>query len=77
MSKRAGTVITLDDLVERIGIDAARYALIRSSVDSTLDIDMDLWASRILRQSGLLRAVRACALALHRPESRRCWVGAC
>ena len=46
MSKRAGTVITLDDLVELIGVDAARYALIRSSVDSSLDIDMDLWASQ-------------------------------
>ncbi|HIW95145.1 MAG TPA: arginine--tRNA ligase [Candidatus Corynebacterium gallistercoris] len=46
MSKRAGTVITLDDLVEAIGVDAARYALIRSSVDSSLDIDMDLWASQ-------------------------------
>ena len=45
MSKRAGTIITLDDLVEAIGVDAARYALIRSSVDSSLDIDMDLWAS--------------------------------
>lgn len=44
MSKRAGTVITLDDLVELIGVDGARYALIRSSVDQTLDIDMDLWA---------------------------------
>ena len=46
MSKRAGTVITLDDLVEAIGVDAARYALIRSSVDSSLDIDMALWASQ-------------------------------
>ncbi|RAV34834.1 arginine--tRNA ligase [Corynebacterium heidelbergense] len=46
MSKRAGTVVTLEDLVEAIGVDAARYALIRSSVDSTLDIDMNLWASR-------------------------------
>lgn len=45
MSKRAGTVITLDDLVEAIGVDAARYAMIRSSVDSTLDIDMELWSS--------------------------------
>lgn len=45
MSKRAGTVITLDDLVEAIGVDAARYALIRTSVDSSLDIDMALWAS--------------------------------
>jgi len=46
MSKRAGTVITLDDLVEAIGVDAARYSMIRSSVDSTLDIDLDLWASQ-------------------------------
>ncbi|MDU0478408.1 arginine--tRNA ligase [Staphylococcus chromogenes] len=46
MSKRAGTVITLDDLVEMVGVDAARYSLIRSSVDSSLDIDMDLWASQ-------------------------------
>ncbi|MGW0041843.1 arginine--tRNA ligase [Rhodococcus sp. NPDC003348] len=44
MSKRAGTVITLDDLVEAIGVDAARYAMIRSSVDSSLDIDLELWA---------------------------------
>ena len=43
MSKRAGTVITLDDLVDLIGRDAARYSLVRSSVDSTLDIDLDLW----------------------------------
>lgn len=46
MSKRAGTVITLDDLVEAIGIDAARYSLVRSSVDSSLDIDLGLWASQ-------------------------------
>ena len=46
MSKRAGTVITLDDLVEAIGIDAARYSLVRSSVDSTLDIDLTLWANQ-------------------------------
>lgn len=46
MSKRAGTVVTLDDLVEAIGIDAARYSLIRSSVDSSLDIDLGLWESQ-------------------------------
>ncbi|WP_396906573.1 arginine--tRNA ligase [Mycolicibacterium phlei] len=45
MSKRAGTVITLDDLVEAIGVDAARYALIRSSVDTSIDIDLELWSS--------------------------------
>ncbi|MBP2178541.1 arginine--tRNA ligase [Amycolatopsis magusensis] len=42
MSKRAGTVITMDDLVEAVGVDAARYELARYSVDSTLDIDLDL-----------------------------------
>ena len=42
MSKRAGTVITLEDLVEAVGVDAARYSLIRSSVDSAVDIDLDL-----------------------------------
>ena len=45
MSKRAGTVITLDDLVEAIGVDAARYSLIRSSADSPIDIDLELWSS--------------------------------
>ena len=45
MSKRAGTVITLDDLVEAIGVDAARYSLIRSSVDTPIDIDLVLWSS--------------------------------
>ncbi|CAJ1495466.1 arginine--tRNA ligase [[Mycobacterium] kokjensenii] len=45
MSKRAGTVITLDDLVEAIGVDAARYSLTRSSVDTSIDIDLELWSS--------------------------------
>ncbi len=44
MSKRAGTVISLEDLVDAIGVDAARYALARSSADSTIDLDLDLWA---------------------------------
>jgi arginyl-tRNA synthetase len=46
MSKRAGTVITLEDLVESIGVDAARYALARYSTDSTIDLDLDLWAKQ-------------------------------
>jgi arginyl-tRNA synthetase len=44
MSKRAGTVVTIDDLVEAIGVDASRYALARYSSDSTIDLDLDLWA---------------------------------
>ncbi|MEV0274002.1 arginine--tRNA ligase [Hamadaea sp. NPDC050747] len=43
MSKRAGTVVTLEDLVDAIGIDASRYALARYSSDSPIDIDIELW----------------------------------
>jgi len=46
MSKRAGTIVTMNDLVDSVGVDAARYALIRSSVDATIDIDLDLWSRK-------------------------------
>ncbi|MCW2641416.1 MAG: arginyl-tRNA synthetase [Dactylosporangium sp.] len=46
MSKRAGTVVTIEDLVDAIGVDAARYALARYSVDSPIDLDLDLWTRR-------------------------------
>jgi arginyl-tRNA synthetase len=46
MSKRAGTVVTLEDLVEAVGVDAARYTLVRSSTDSPLDVDLDLISRR-------------------------------
>ena len=46
MSKRAGNVVTMEDLVETVGVDAARYALVRSSINSTLDIDLELLAKR-------------------------------
>jgi arginyl-tRNA synthetase len=42
MSKRAGNVVTLEDLLDAVGPDAARYTLARSSTDSTLDLDVDL-----------------------------------
>lgn len=45
MSKRAGTVITLEDLVDAVGIDAARYSLTRSSYNQMLVVDLDLIAS--------------------------------
>ncbi len=44
MSKRNGTVISIDDLVDAIGVDASRYALARYHSDSPIDIDLDLWA---------------------------------
>jgi arginyl-tRNA synthetase len=46
MSKRAGTVVTLEDLVDAVGVDAGRYALARSNVDATIDLDLDLWSRR-------------------------------
>ncbi|WP_029146276.1 arginine--tRNA ligase [Microbacterium luticocti] len=46
MSKRAGTIVTLEDLVEIVGVDAARYALTRSSADSNLDVDLDVLQKR-------------------------------
>ncbi|WP_434993814.1 arginine--tRNA ligase [Arthrobacter sp. Ld5] len=46
MSKRAGTVVTLEDLVDAVGVDAARYTLARFSADSNIDIDLDLLTRR-------------------------------
>lgn len=46
MSKRAGTIVTLEDLVEAVGNDAGRYALVRSPIDSHLEIDLDVLAKR-------------------------------
>ena len=46
LSKRAGTLITLEELVEDVGVDAARYSLIRYPVDSPLTLDLDLLVQR-------------------------------
>lgn len=46
MSKRAGTVVTLEDLVEAVGVDAARYELTRYSVDSNIDVDLYVLTKR-------------------------------
>lgn len=46
LSKRAGTLITLEELVEEVGVDAARYSLIRYPVDSPLTLDLDLLVQR-------------------------------
>ena len=76
MSKRAGTFITLDDLVDLVGVDAARYSLARASVDSALDLDVDVLSSQTnanpvfyvqyahARLSSLLRGAADLGLAL-------------
>lgn len=45
MSKRAGNVVTIDDLVEAVGVDAARYSLARTDYNTPVDIDLNLLAS--------------------------------
>ena len=47
LSKRAGDLVTLDDLIDEVGVDAARYSLVRYPADSPLSIDLDL----IVKQS--------------------------
>jgi arginyl-tRNA synthetase len=43
MAKRAGTVVFIDDLIDAIGVDATRYALVRYSTDSNIDLDLGVW----------------------------------
>jgi arginyl-tRNA synthetase len=42
LSKRAGTIITLEELVEKVGVDAARYTLIRYPVNTPMVMDIDI-----------------------------------
>ncbi|MCU0277991.1 MAG: arginine--tRNA ligase [Candidatus Nanopelagicales bacterium] len=46
LSKRAGAMVTLSDLVDEVGVDAARYTLIRYPADSPLTMDLDLLVQR-------------------------------
>jgi arginyl-tRNA synthetase len=46
LSKRAGTIITLEDLVEKVGVDAARYTLTRYPVDTPMVLDVDALKKR-------------------------------
>jgi arginyl-tRNA synthetase len=46
LSKRAGNIITLEDLVDEVGVDAARYSLLRYPVESPLLLDLDLLVQR-------------------------------
>ncbi len=46
LSKRAGAMVTIEDLVDEVGVDAARYTLIRYPADSPLTMDLDLLVQR-------------------------------
>ncbi|HEY0186418.1 MAG TPA: arginine--tRNA ligase [Cellulomonas sp.] len=72
MSKRAGTVVTIDDLVDAVGVDAARYSLARSSADSSIDLDLDL-LSRASNENPVYYVqyahARTCSLARNAAEA--------
>ncbi|MCW2843977.1 MAG: arginyl-tRNA synthetase [Nocardioides sp.] len=80
MSKRAGNVVNLGDLVDAIGADAARYALARASIDQQIDLDLDLWSRQTndnpvfyvqyahARIASVLRNAADLGLALGEPE---------
>lgn len=82
LSKRAGDMITLDDLIDEVGVDAARYSLVRYPVDSPLVLDLDL----IVKQSSdnpvfyvqyaharISTLLRAAVAAGHVPELTADW----
>ena len=46
LSKRAGTIITLEDIVDEVGVDAARYTLLRYPTDSPMVMDVEVLKSR-------------------------------
>ena len=69
-SKRAGNVVFLDELMDEVGVDAARWYLVNRGPDQTIEIDLDLAAEKSAKNPVYLRAVRARA---HRgdPAQRR------
>lgn len=82
LSKRAGDLVTLDDLIDEVGVDAARYSLVRYPADSPLSIDLDL----IVKQSSenpvfyvqyaharICTLLRTAVAAGHVPESTADW----
>ena len=42
MSKRRGEFVTLDELIDDIGVDAARFFMLQRSHETTVDLDLDL-----------------------------------
>ena len=70
MSKRAGTFITLDELIDEVGADAARFHLLMFSNDVTMNFDIEAVKPPVDGQPRLLRAVRARADRLDPAQGR-------
>ncbi len=63
MSKRAGTFVTLRDVIDEVGKDVVRFIMLTRKNDAQLDFDLAKVIEQSKRQPGLLRAVRPCARA--------------
>ena len=59
MSKRRGDFVTLEELIEEIGVDATRWFMLSRSGDSTVDLDLHAGARAVGGEPRLLRPVRA------------------
>ena len=70
MSKRRGDVVFLDELLDAIGVDAARWYLVSRGHDQTIELDVDL-AKRDGQEPRLLRPVRARPDRQDPPQSAR------
>ena len=70
VSKRRGDVVFLDELIDEIGVDAARWYLVSRGHDQTIEIDVDLAAEKT-QKNPVLRPVRACAHRRDPPQRRR------
>lgn len=71
MSKRAGNVVTIDDLTDAIGVDASRYSLARTDYNSPGRYRPEPARFAFQRESGVLRAVRARPLLQCGPQRSR------
>ena len=58
MSKRRGEFVTLDELLDEIGVDATRFFMLQRSHDRTIDLDLELAREQSRGEPGLLRPVR-------------------
>ena len=71
LSKRTGEIVTVDEVLDEVGPDAARLTYLLQSVDSRQTFDLDAGRRPEEREPGLLRAVRQRPHPLPRPGGRR------
>ncbi len=65
LSKRSGDSVTLDELIEEVGVDASRYFFLMRSLDSQLDFDINLAKSRSNDNPSILYPICSCSYSQH------------